>query len=114
MLISKYSLLFEEFVHVLCSEGVGERSRKKTGAKKNKRDRKTREKGKENKENQERIDDGILRGEKPKEVSRQLIAQRLKNIYRKNNWSSYGSHELTFVPKISWFALLVNSNCLEH
>ena len=95
-LTSKYSLPFEEFVHVLCCEGVGEGNRKKTGAKKNKRDRKTREKGKENKENQERIDDGLLRGEKPKEVSRQLNAQKLKNIYRKNNWSTYGSHELTY------------------
>ena len=35
--------------------------------KKNKRDRKTREKSKENKENQQQID-GLLKGEKPKEV----------------------------------------------
>ena len=67
-LTSKYSLPFEEFVHVLCCEGVGEGNRKKTGAKKNKRDRKTREKGKENKENQQRIDDGLLTDEKTKEV----------------------------------------------
>ena len=59
---------FAEFVHVLCTEGVGEGNKKKTGTKKNKRDRKSREKGKENKENQQRIDDGLLRGEKPKEV----------------------------------------------
>ena len=68
-------------MHVLCCEGVGEGNKKKTGAKKNKRDRKTREKGKENKENQERIDDGLLRGEKPKEVSRILNAQKLNKIY---------------------------------
>ena len=68
-------------MHVLCCEGVGEGNKKKTGAKKNKRDRKTREKGKENKENQERIDDGLLRGEKPKEVSRKLNAQKLNKIY---------------------------------
>ena len=52
----------------MCCEGVGEGNKKKAGAKKNKRDRKTREKGKENKENQQRIDDGLLRDEKTKEV----------------------------------------------
>ena len=78
---SKYSIFFEEFVHVLCCEGVGEGNKKKTGAKKNKRDRKIREKGKENKENQERIDDGLLRGEKPKEVCGKLNAQKLNKIY---------------------------------
>ena len=57
-----------EFVRVLCCEGVGDGNKKKTGMKKNKRDRKTREKGKENKENRQQIDDGLLRGEKPKEV----------------------------------------------
>ena len=62
-------VLFAEFVHVLCSEGVGEGSKKKTGVKKNKRDKKAREKAKENKENQQRMDDGLLRGEKTKEVS---------------------------------------------
>ena len=62
-------VLFAEFVHVLCSEGVGEGNKKKTGVKKNKRDKKAREKAKENKENQQRMDDGLLRGEKTKEVS---------------------------------------------
>ena len=57
-----------EFVRVLCSEGVGEGTKKKAGPKKNKRDRKTREKTKENKENQQQTNDGLLRGEKPKEV----------------------------------------------
>ena len=55
-------------MRVLCSEGVGDGNKKKAGMKKNKKDRKTREKSKENKENQQQIDDGLLRGEKPKEV----------------------------------------------
>ena len=45
--------MIAEFVHVLCSEKVGEGNKKKPAAKKNKKDRKTREKSKDNKENQE-------------------------------------------------------------
>ena len=63
----KILLLIAEFVHVLCSEKVGEGNKKKPAAKKNKKDRKTREKSKDNKENQQQMD-GLLKGEKPKEV----------------------------------------------
>ena len=46
---------------------MGGGNKAKTGLKKNKKDRRAREKGKENKENQQQID-GLLKGEKPKEV----------------------------------------------
>ena len=61
------NIIIAEFVHVLCSEKVGEGNKKKPAAKKNKKDRKTREKSKDNKENQQQMD-GLLKGEKPKEV----------------------------------------------
>ena len=62
-------LILIEFVRVLCTEApVGVSNNKKTGIKKNKKDRKAREKSKENKENQQQID-GLLKGEKPKEVN---------------------------------------------
>ena len=67
MISIKILLLIAEFVHVLCSEKVGEGNKKKPAAKKNKKDRKTREKSKDNKENQQQMD-GLLKGEKPKEV----------------------------------------------